>query len=140
MNYPYDSFRLQDERAKKNLTQVFRTETKVPAEGLSLPECRSLPGVRCSAKDAQTRNAGIAHQMKKTAWTEKDMSAFSIVLLLLLLGIVAATQTDRPVFWLLVGPVPLAVGFTLVTFVRQGFGRQICSKRKGGPESLRTTL
>jgi len=130
MNYPYDSFHLQDERAKKNLAQIFQTETKGPTDGLPLRECRSVSGVWRSAKDAQTKSAGVSHKEKETAWAGRDVSAFSIVLMLLLLGMFAAAHTDRPVFWLLVGPAPLAVGFTLITFLRQGFGRQICSKEQ----------
>jgi hypothetical protein len=130
MNYPYDSFRLHDERARKNLMQVFQTQNKVPVDGLPLRECRSVPGVWRSAKDARTRSADVSNEEKEAAWTGKDMSGFTIVLLLLLLGMLAAAQTDRPEFWLLVGPAPLAVGFTLITFFRQGFGRPICSKEK----------
>jgi hypothetical protein len=127
--YPYDSFHLQDERAKKNLTRVFQIETRVPNDGLPRRESRSVSGVWRSAKDARIKSAGVADKGKETAWTGKDMSAFSIVLMLLLLGIFAAAYTDRPVFWLLMGPAPLAVGYTLITFFRQGFGR-ICSKEK----------
>jgi hypothetical protein len=58
------------------------------------------------------------------------MSSFSFVLMLLLLGLFMAAHSDRPVFWLLVGPGPLAIAFTLTTFVRRGFLRQICSKEK----------
>jgi hypothetical protein len=58
------------------------------------------------------------------------MSSFSFVLMLLLLGLFMAAHSDRPVFWLLVGPGPLAIAFTLATFVRRGFLRQICSKEK----------
>ena len=48
------------------------------------------------------------------------MSAFSFVLTLQVLGTIAAAHTDRPVFWLLVGPMPLAIGFALITFARKG--------------------
>jgi hypothetical protein len=130
MNYPYDSFHLQDERAKKNLAQVFQTETMGPTDGVPLRECRSVSRVWRSAKGAQTKSAGVSHKENETARTGKDMSAFSIVLMLLLLGMCAAVQTDRPVFWLLFGPAPLAVGFALITFLRQGFGRQICSRKQ----------
>jgi hypothetical protein len=58
------------------------------------------------------------------------MSSFSFVLMLLLLGLFMAAHSDRPVFWLLVGPGPLAIGFTLTTFIRRGFLRQICSREK----------
>jgi len=58
------------------------------------------------------------------------MSSFTFVLMLLILGLFMAAHSDRPVFWLLVGPGPLAIGFTLTTFVRRGFLRQFCSKEK----------
>jgi hypothetical protein len=130
VNYPHDSFHLQYACAKKDLTQVFQVETNVPTDGLPLRECRSTSRVLRSAKDAQTKSAADSYKEKETVWTGKDMSAFSIVLMLLLLGIFAAAHTDRPVFWLLVGPAPLAVGFTLTTFLRQGFGRQNFSEEK----------
>ena len=40
---------------------------------------------------------------------KRDMSGFSFVLILMLLCEIAASQTDNPVFWLLVGPTPLAL-------------------------------
>jgi hypothetical protein len=117
MNYPHDSFPVLNESAKKDATQGPRTKP-VPADGRRLGEFRSMSRVWQADKE------------QETAWTRKDMSAFSIVLMLLLLGIVAAGHTERPVFWLLVGPAPLAVGFTLITLFRQGFVREIFSKKK----------
>jgi hypothetical protein len=60
---------------------------------------------------------------KRSAQTKRDMSAFSFSLALLLLGTIAATNTNHPVFWLLLGPAPLAAGFTVLTFFRQRFSR-----------------
>jgi hypothetical protein len=40
---------------------------------------------------------------------KRDMSGFSFVLILMLISEIAALQTDNPVFWLLVGPTPLAL-------------------------------
>jgi hypothetical protein len=51
------------------------------------------------------------------------MSVPSIILTLVLLGTIVAGHTDHPVFWLLVGPAPLGVGFTVITFLRQGVNR-----------------
>jgi hypothetical protein len=130
MNYPYDNLHLHDEWAKKNLTRVFRKETNLPGDSLPLGEYRSESRAWCASKGAQIKSAVVSRKEKDTSWTGRDMSAFSIVLILLLLGMFAAAHTDRPVFWLLVGPAPLAVGFTLTTFLRQGFGRQIFSKEK----------
>lgn len=70
--------------------------------------------------------------LKRSRWTGGDVSTHSVILTLVLLGTIAAAHTDHPVFWLLVGPAPLGVGFTVITFLRQGFGRQISSKKQGG--------
>ena len=57
-------------------------------------------------------------------WTSGDISVFGLTLSLVLLGTILSAYTDRPIFWLLVGPGPIAIGFTLITFLRQGFGRR----------------
>ena len=41
------------------------------------------------------------------------------MLALVLVGVVVAAHTDHPVFWLLVGPTPIAVLHTTRTFLRQ---------------------
>jgi hypothetical protein len=129
VNYPDDSFHLEEERGRKNLSQVFQTDANGSIDCLTLPERRSPPRAWTSAK-VRTRSADVSPKRKDNDWTERDMSSFSFVLLLLLLGLFMAAHSDRPVFWLLVGPGPLAVAFTLATFVRRGFLRQICSKEK----------
>ena len=131
VNYPYDSLHLEEERARKNLSQVFQTSASGSIDRLPLPERRSTSRAWLSAR-VRTRSAGVSHQRKDGDWTGRDMSAFSFVLMLLLLGLFMAAHSDRPVFWLLVGPGPLAIGFTLTTFVRRGLLRQICSKEKRG--------
>jgi hypothetical protein len=60
----------------------------------------------------------------KGRWTRGDISVFGFTLSLVLLGTILSAHTDRPVFWLLAGPGPVAIGFTLITFLRQGFGRR----------------
>jgi len=129
VNYPYDSFHLEEERARKNLSQVFQTGADGSIDCLPLPERHSPSRARSSAK-VRTRSAGVSHKRKDNDWTERDMSSFTFVLMLLILGLFMAAHSDRPVFWLLVGPGPLAIGFTLTTFVRRGFLRQFCSKEK----------
>jgi hypothetical protein len=129
VNYPYDSFHVQEERARKNLSRVFPKRTNGTTDRLTLLERPSTSRAWRSAK-SRTKSAGVSHKRKDTDWNGRDMSAFSFVLMLVLLGLFVAAHTDRPVFWLLVGPAPLAVGFTLTTFLRRGFGRQIWSKEK----------
>jgi hypothetical protein len=59
----------------------------------------------------------------RSSGTKSDMSVSSVILTLVLLGTIVAGHTDHPVFWLLVGPAPLGIGFTAITFFRQGLGR-----------------
>ena len=47
---------------------------------------------------------------------KRDISGFGFLLILMLLCEVAAAQTNNPVFWLLVGPTPLALAFTANRF------------------------
>ena len=60
--------------------------------------------------------------------TKRDLSVFSFMLALVLAGVVVAAHTDHPVFWLLIGPVPIAILHTTRTFLRQRVIR-----RKGPP-------
>ena len=48
---------------------------------------------------------------------KRDISGFGFLLILMLLCEIAAAQTDNPVFWLLVGPTPLALAFTANRFL-----------------------
>jgi hypothetical protein len=61
---------------------------------------------------------------------KRDISGFGFLLILMLLCEIAAAQTDNPVFWLLVGPTPLAVAFMANRFLqyrptRSGSGKTI---------------
>jgi hypothetical protein len=49
----------------------------------------------------------------------RDLSMSSFVLAVVLVGVVLADFSDRPVFWLLIGPAPLGLLHTLRTFLRQ---------------------
>ncbi|MGA8656666.1 MAG: hypothetical protein WB586_11015 [Chthoniobacterales bacterium] len=62
-----------------------------------------------------------ATSLKWSSRGRNDMSTFSFTLTLLLLGTIGATQTDNPMFWLLIGPAPFAIVFTGLVFSRQGF-------------------
>jgi hypothetical protein len=62
-------------------------------------------------------------QFYRSSGATGDLSVSSIVLTLVLLGTIVAGNTDHPIFWLLIGPAPLGIGFTLITFLRQGLGR-----------------
>jgi hypothetical protein len=50
--------------------------------------------------------------VKQPDFPKRDISGFGFLLILILLCEIAAAQTDHPVFWLLVGPTPLALALT----------------------------
>jgi hypothetical protein len=56
--------------------------------------------------------------------TTGGISAFAFTLSLIVPGIFFAAYSDRPVFWLLAIPGPIASGFALIAFLRRGFGRR----------------
>jgi hypothetical protein len=58
----------------------------------------------------------------KENWTTGDISGFGFAFSLVLLGTILSAYSDRPVFWLLVGPGPLVVGLTMIAFLRHQFG------------------
>ena len=65
----------------------------------------------------------------------EDMGVLGFAWTLLLLGTIAAAETDQPVLWLLLGPIPFLVGFVLVLSLRQrfkSFSRQLSAFRKTG--------
>ena len=51
--------------------------------------------------------------------TKRDLTVSSFMLALVLVGVIVAAHTDRPVFWLLIGPTPFVVLHTTRTFVRR---------------------
>jgi hypothetical protein len=139
MSYPYPSLYLDAERAKRRLAQSFRSGPDRRTDILAPPITKNAPAAndqREAAKQPRlsqelTRLRGRLSDLTRNAAPPKrsdgngnDMSAFSFSLTLLLLGTVAAANTNRPVFWLLSGPAPLAAGFTVLTFFRQRISRR----------------
>ena len=52
----------------------------------------------------------------KEGWTTGDISGYGFALTLVLSGTILSAYSDRPVFWLLVGPGPLVMGLTFDRF------------------------
>jgi hypothetical protein len=65
-------------------------------------------------------------QNRHTDRPARDMSAFSFTLTLLLSSTIAAANADRPLFWLLIGPAPLAIGLVAAVFLRRRFPLHRC--------------
>lgn len=136
MNYPYSSLILEAQRAKQRLARVLQARPERRAGSLSLPNSEGAPArndqqgaasrPRVSREILRRRN-GLWDARRNTAfpsrlyWTREDMGTLSFTLTLLLLGTIAAAQTDRPVLWLSVGPAPLAVAFAAAASLRKRF-------------------
>ena len=133
MSYPYTSFNLDAERAHQRLVRSFQSERDQHADSPSGPT-KSAP-VAGDQKDASKRPSlssellGLGNGLsdlakdatlpKRSGWTKRDMRAFGFTLTVLLLGTIAAANTNRPVFWLLIGPAPIAAGFTVLRYIRK---------------------
>jgi hypothetical protein len=50
---------------------------------------------------------------------KRDLTVSGFVFALVLVGVILAANTEQPVFWLLIGPAPMAVLHTMRTFRRQ---------------------
>jgi hypothetical protein len=56
---------------------------------------------------------------------QRDMTASSFVLTLLLIATLAATSADHPAFWLLLGPAPLAAVIGAAALIRSRFSQRM---------------
>ena len=134
MNYPYATFYLESQRARRNLLHVFKAEPEVPAAGPVLPAAKCAPAQAMKRKADSRLNLSelLRHSrelfrdatrnlvtQKRPCWAGGDMSASSVIFTLVLSGTILAGHTDHPVFWLLVGPAPLGIGFTAIMGFRR---------------------
>ena len=69
-------------------------------------------------------NQGSGQSVKQPGTAKRDISGFGLVLILMLLCEVAAAQTDNPVFWLLIGPTPMALGFAVIRLLQYRSARK----------------
>jgi hypothetical protein len=72
--------------------------------------------VRSTTSFVHSRSGGTF--AKQPGTTKRDVNGFSFILILLLLSEITASQTDNPVFWLLIGPTPLALIFAATRLLR----------------------
>src|SRR6266436_206942 len=78
------------------------------------------------------RNEG---RPKRSGRTKGDMTISSFTLALLLIATISAAYADHPLFWLSIGPMPLASGFAMIACFQQGrsiMPRYRTPRRKGG--------
>jgi hypothetical protein len=134
MNYPYSSLIFETQRAKQQLAGVFSIGPGPGVASISQPDIQpamadhDLPEIANRSKasrgdsrlfDRLAERCGVPRFPNSTYWMREDMKPLSFTFTLMLLGILAAMQTDQPLFWLLAGPLPLAVGCAGVRLTRR---------------------
>ena len=135
----YVSYLLAANAAKRRLAELFESGTLGPADYRS---ATIVAGDRNSASWTTTEQnnnvreysrsqrrpdpdwARTAIPTKASDRVKRDLTVSGLVFALLFSGVVTAAYTDQPVFWLLVGPAPFAVAYTLRTSLRRPLVRR----------------
>jgi hypothetical protein len=133
MNDQYPKHVIDSQHARRHLAQGFTSgldlDTKrrfLPVSNRSLVTTPQENGCKreTSYRDPVSSTTSFVHRtrsrnsMKLPCNEKRDMSGFSFVLILMLLCEIAASQTDNPVFWLLIGPTPLALALASSRLLR----------------------
>jgi hypothetical protein len=138
MNHPYTSLHMEARQAKQRLIQVLqdrRGESLVEIEYVPVAnqQKRATDRPSLSLSRELTRQCKVLSNLRKTErfakesdWSGRDMSSFSFTLTLLLSGTIAAANADQPLFWLLIGPTPLAIGLAAAVVLRARFDLPAC--------------
>jgi hypothetical protein len=127
------SLLLEIDAAKRRLAELFESKTFRSADHQStaIADRDRSRAARSSVK--KNNNTFQEYRRKRTpagrltgtaiptigsGETKRDLSVSTFMLLLMLVGVAVAAHTDRPVFWLLIGPTPLAVLYTIRTLLQ----------------------
>jgi hypothetical protein len=125
---------METRQAKQRLIEVFKgrgAESLVEIEDVPVANQPKRATDRPSlSRDRQCKVLSDLRKTERSAkesdWSGKDMSSFSFTLTLLLSGTIAAANADQPLFWLLIGPTPLAIGLAAAIFLRPRFDLSAC--------------
>ena len=136
MNYPYSSLIFEAQRANQELARLFQAQPDKRAASLSQtnserasakndpPGAANRPRLSPEVwppRDMLCRIRTNTRFPSGTYWMREDMGILGFTWTLVLLGTVAAAQTDRPILWLLAGPAPLVVVLATVALLRRRF-------------------
>jgi hypothetical protein len=134
MNDQYPKLVVESQLARRRLARAFKSEAALEIERQFLrvsdrtlatvaqknlyKEEASIgdPVQRSTMSFVHSRSGGTFARQPGT--TKRDINGFSFILILILLSEITASQTDNPVFWLLVGPTPLALAFAANRLLR----------------------
>ena len=130
---------LETDAAKRRLARLFDSETLGWADHLSTvivardrsraartsaeQNNNTSPEYLCTRRPVRNRKR-TANPTKESGQSKRDLSVPSFVFTLVLVGAILAAYTEQPIFWLLIGPAPVAVLHTIVTFLRQRLRRR----------------
>src|ERR1700722_20110418 len=124
---------LEAEAANRRLAELFQAEELDRAPHQSTPIVTgdssraagrdAKPNSKTSKENRRERTpvrnrTRTANPIIGSGDTKRDLTVSSFMLALVLVGVVLAAHTDHPVFWLLVGPTPIAILHTTRTFLR----------------------
>ena len=133
------SLLLQGYAAKQKLAELFQSEGLGQANEppIAIAAHESIPAVQTDLKQnsklfrENCRKHGLIPNRTPTALRtsqpgqgKRDLTVSGFVFALVSVGVILAAYTDRPVFWLLIVPTPVAVLYTIRTFLRQLLRRQ----------------
>ena len=133
------SLLLQGYVAKRKLAELFRCEgvkqANHPSTAIAardgIPRIQTTIEQNSKAFRENSRKQGLVRKgtpsvprTSQRGEMKRDLTVSGFVFTLVLVGVILAAHTDRPVFWLLIGPDPIAVLHTIKTFLRQLLMRQ----------------
>jgi hypothetical protein len=130
----YVSYLLESDAAKRRLAEQFEAEplrsvarrsTAIVAHDQSRTARTAIEKNNNTFQEYRRARTPVrsrtrtAIPTKESGQPKRDLTVSSLMLALVLVGVILAAHTDRPVFWLLIGPVPFVVLHTTRTFLRQ---------------------
>ena len=130
----YVSYLLESDAAKRRLAEQFEAEplrsvarrsTAIVAHDQSRAARTAIEKNNNTFQEYRRARTPVrsrtrtAIPTKESGQPKRDLTVSSLILALVLVGVILAAHTDRPVFWLLIGPVPFVVLHTTRTFLRQ---------------------
>ena len=128
------SFLLETDAAKRRLAWLFESEALGWADHLStvIVARDRIRAARTSfeQKSNMCSEYRWAHRLvrvrtrtaiptKGSGQIKRDLTVSSFVVILVLVGAILAAYTEQPIFWLLIGPAPVALLHTIRMFLRQ---------------------
>lgn len=133
----YVSHLLAANAAQRRLGELFESETSDSADHSStmtlVGEGHRPPQINVEQNNDTIRGYSSSQGWPVADWirtatptkkAKRDLTVSGLVLALVFSGAVVAAHTDQPVFWLLVGPAPFAVAYTVGVSLRHRLVRR----------------